>query len=73
VDALAKLIRQGLAKAYLLSGREPFAVELDQMPALDVIEEDFRTYFLATRKGIDFHCSDDTWWPERHALRDADD
>ena len=55
VDALAKLIAQGLAKAYLLSSREPFSVELAGMPPVDVVEEDFRTYFLATRKGIDFN------------------
>ena len=60
VGALAKLIAEGLAKAYALSSKEPFAVELDRMPPLDVAEEYFKTYFLATSKGIDFHRSDDT-------------
>ena len=32
VDALAGLIEDGLAKAYLLSGIEPFAVQLPCMP-----------------------------------------
>jgi hypothetical protein len=33
------------------------------MPALDVIEEDFETYFLATKKGIDLPLSHWTSWP----------
>jgi len=33
------------------------------MPALDVVEEDFKTYFYITQKGRDLHLSDDTWWP----------
>jgi hypothetical protein len=65
VDALAKLIAQGLAKAYLLSGTEPFSVELKDMPLLEAVEEDFKTYFLATETGIKFHVSDDKWWPLR--------
>ena len=53
VNALDGLIEDGLAKAYLLSGREPYVTELHGMPALDVIEEDFRTYFYITQKGKD--------------------
>jgi len=60
VDALAALIQDGLAKAYLLSPFEPFSTELQGMPPLDVIEEDFETYFYATKKGIDLQLSDDT-------------
>jgi len=41
VDALARLIRDGLAKAYLLSPFEPFSTELEGMPPLDVVEEFF--------------------------------
>ena len=33
------------------------------MPSLDVIEENFTTYFYITKKGMDLHLSDDTWWP----------
>ncbi len=62
VNALAELIEGGLAKAYLLSATEP-ARELQSMPPLDVIEENFKTYFYITKKGMDLHLSDDTWWP----------
>ncbi len=63
VDALAWLIQDGLAKAYRLSGTKPFAIELEGMPPLDVVEEDFKTYFWATKEGLDIHLSDDSWWP----------
>ena len=63
VDALTGLVRDGLAKAYLLSGTTPYATELQQMPLLDVIEEYFKTYFYITPKGMDQYLSDDTWWP----------
>ena len=64
VSALAGLIADGLAKAYLLSGREPFATELQGMPSLDVVEEDFKTYFYPTKKGIDIIQALDDWpWP----------
>jgi len=61
--ALGQLIAGGLAKAYLLSGTPPFSIELQGMPPLDLVEEDFKTYFYITKKGMDFHRSDDTWWP----------
>jgi hypothetical protein len=61
VDALATLIRDGLAKAYLLSSREP-SRELQGMPTLDVIETNFETYFYITENGIDV-LSKDTWRP----------
>jgi hypothetical protein len=65
VEALRALVETGLAKAYdLFSGiRDPFAGELRSMPALDVVEEDFRTYFYITKKGMDFHLTDVTAWP----------
>jgi hypothetical protein len=65
VTALTELIEYGLAKAYLLSGtvRDPFAGELPGMPALDVVEEYFATYFYITAKGMEFHRADDSWWP----------
>src|SRR5208337_4329521 len=45
VDALAALIADGLAKAYRLSGKEPFATEIQGMPPMEVVEEYFKTYF----------------------------
>jgi hypothetical protein len=33
------------------------------MPPLDVPEEDFKTYFYPTQKGMEVHESDGTWWP----------
>jgi hypothetical protein len=65
VAALAGLIEDGLAKAYILSGdsRDPFAGELQGMPPMDEVEEYFKTYFYATKKGLDLHTSEDAWWP----------
>ena len=62
VSALAVLIKDGLAKAYLLSPFHP-PEELQSMPLLEVIEENFETYFYITKKGIEVHLSDDSWWP----------
>jgi hypothetical protein len=62
VDALGKLVDDGLAKAYLLSSTQPHT-ELRGMPPLDAVEENFETYFYITKKGMDLHLSDDTWWP----------
>jgi hypothetical protein len=55
----------GLAKAYILSPYEnnPFAGELQGMPNMDTIEEDFKTYFFRTKKGLELQISDDSWWP----------
>jgi hypothetical protein len=63
VKTLGELVRDGLAKAYLLSAWEPFSTELHGMPPVDTVEEDFKTYFYITKKGMDFHLSDDPWWP----------
>ena len=63
VDALAALIADGLAKAYRLSGKEPFATEIQGMPPMEVVEEYFKTYFYVTKKGTGLHLSDDAWWP----------
>ncbi len=54
VDALAGLVRDGLAKAYLLSSTQPSKL-LRGMPSMDVVEEDFETYFLITEKGKGVH------------------
>lgn len=63
VAALDGLIEDGLAKAYILSGRKPYATEIEGMPSLEVVEKDFKTYFYVTKKGMDLHLSDETWWP----------
>jgi hypothetical protein len=63
VAALAGLIEDGLAKAYLLSGTKPYSTELQGMPSVDLVEKDFKTYFYITKKGEDLHVSDDTWYP----------
>ena len=59
VAALVWLVENGMAKAYTLSGVEPHAIEFQGMPRLDVIEENFKTYFHITKKGMDLHLSDD--------------
>lgn len=59
VTALASLIADGLAKAYLL----PEPGEVPGMPPVDEIEENFKTYFYITKEGMAVHLSDDTWWP----------
>jgi hypothetical protein len=51
VEALAGLIEVGLAKAYILSAypNDP-SRELQGMPPMDVIEENFKTYFSSRRR-----------------------
>ena len=63
VEAMGELVKDGLAKAYILSPWKPFSTELPNMPPLDVVEENFETYFYPTKIGMDLHLSDDTWWP----------
>jgi hypothetical protein len=64
VEALAALVEDGLAKAYILDAYSTDASpELPGMPPMDVVEEYFKTYFYITKKGMDLHLSDDTWWP----------
>jgi hypothetical protein len=65
VENLRALVEAGLAKAYdLFRGiKDPFSGELQRMPPLDTPEEDFRTYFYPTQKGMELHKSDGTWWP----------
>jgi hypothetical protein len=63
VIALGGLIQDGLAKAYLLSGTEPYSTEFRGMPPLDVVEENFKTYFNITKKGRDLLLADKTDWP----------
>jgi hypothetical protein len=61
VEALTGLVTDGLAEVFILSGHEPFAVRMGGMPPVDVIEEDFKTYFFITEKGMQLHLADDTW------------
>ena len=63
VNALGGLIQDGLAKAYLLSAREPYSTELQGMPSLEVVEEDFQTYFYITKKGVDVLLDGRIEWP----------
>jgi hypothetical protein len=65
VDALASLVADGLARAYILPGLEksPFSGELPGMPPMDEVEKYFKTYFYITKKGMDLHLSDGEWWP----------
>ena len=63
VSVLGGLIQYGLAKAYLLSGSEPFSTELHGMPTLDVVEEHYKTYFYITKKGTHLLVSNRTEWP----------
>lgn len=65
VSALEGLIAEGLAKAYLLSASagDPFAGELLGMPPMEGIEEDFKTYFYITEKGLELYRSYDDWLP----------
>lgn len=59
VKALGELVASGLAKGFLLSDAP---VELQSMPSLEVVEEDFTTYFYVTKNGRDAQLSDE-WWP----------
>lgn len=65
VEALRALVEAGLAKGYKLSpaAGDPFSGEIQGMPPLDVVEEDFRTYFYVTKDGVDFYQTDASWWP----------
>lgn len=63
VEALSGLIRDGFAKAYILSGTEPYCQEITGIPKVDEREEDFKTYFYITLKGSEFQTSHDAWWP----------
>ena len=65
VEGFRALVEAGLAKVYdLFPGiGDPFSGELQGMPPLNVVEQDFRTYFCVTNQGIDFHKADGTWWP----------
>ena len=63
VEALAWLVTEGLAKAYILSSRPPHETQIGGMPSIDHVEDDFRTYFLATDNGRHLHRADDSWWP----------
>ncbi len=61
VNALAGLVGDGLATAYRFAGEE--SVDIEGMPPLDTVEEDFVTYFRATEKGMELHLSDQPGWP----------
>ena len=56
VQNLRTLVESGLVRAYdLVPGiGDPFSGELQGMPPLDIPEENFRTYFYPTQKGMQF-------------------
>jgi len=64
VEALAGLVEDGFAKAYLFSSEE--SMEIEGMPSIDIVEEDFITYFRVTEKGMELHLSDKPDWPFDH-------
>jgi len=61
VDTLAGLIADGLATAYHLSTKEPFATALPGMPPVNEIDE--YTCFYLTKKGLELKLSDNARWP----------
>jgi hypothetical protein len=65
IETLRGLAEDGLVKAYDLtaSGGNPFSGELPCMPSLEVVEEDFRTYFYITKDGMDIQRADASEWP----------
>ncbi len=65
VEALRALIEAGFAKAYDISSAraDPLSAEIEGMPPLDMPEEDFRTYFYVTPRGMGFHESSTALWP----------
>jgi hypothetical protein len=62
VDALSSLVADALAEACIL---DPFSgkLQLPEMPPMEEVEEYFKTYFFATKKGMDLHLSDRDWFP----------
>jgi hypothetical protein len=54
VDALARLIEDGLAKAYLLSSREPYSTELPSMPGSGCRRGGFQDLLLYHEEGNRF-------------------
>uniref|UniRef100_Q025K1 Uncharacterized protein n=1 Tax=Solibacter usitatus (strain Ellin6076) TaxID=234267 RepID=Q025K1_SOLUE len=71
VEAMRALVEAGLARPYELYARDPYSVELPDMPPLKVEEVNFKTYFYVTERGMDFHEADGSWWPfdDQGALR----
>jgi hypothetical protein len=59
VEALAQLVESRLAKEFLMSPWQP----IKGMPPMDVVEENFNTYFFIAEKGKKVHLSDDSWYP----------
>lgn len=71
VAALEQLIALGLAKAYVAAGTPLRLVATAGMPSMDLVEEeDFRTWFYATPKGLDLQLNDTSWWPENETGAD---
>jgi len=58
VNALAALVEEDWRRRMRSPVPHPFLSELEAMPVLDVIEEYYSTYFLATKRGIELHVAD---------------
>ena len=65
LEALRVLVEAGLAKPYDLRAArgDPFSGEIQGMPPLDIAEEEYKTYFYVTKKGMEFQRADPSWWP----------
>jgi hypothetical protein len=59
IAALAWLIDQGFARAYYL----PSNVPVEGMPPRHEIDQQMKVWFWVTKKGMEFHNADDSWWP----------
>lgn len=57
VDALRRLVEDGLAKRLLYPARARTRSPENCRPSLGVVEGDFQTYFYITKKGMDLHLS----------------
>ena len=63
-EELARLIDDGLAKAYDLTMDDPLGHPLPGMPNVERNETNaFRTYFYITKRGMEIHLSDFPTWP----------
>jgi len=61
MSALCDLIEVGYAKAWRIDRGDP-AREYEGMPPVEDILP-YKAYFYITPEGMDFHLSNDTWWP----------
>lgn len=65
VEALTQLVKDGMAKAYMLGPGtiNAFSGELSGRPEVVAVEEGFQTYFYVTKHGLDFYNARRTYGP----------